>query len=88
MATYQGSTAQKLVDIIQDIGRNHDTAPEWATVISTTPELRIRIDGMKIDVEEEDVAIPERLRGQLYVDDRVILMGMSAGQAYVVLDKY
>jgi hypothetical protein len=84
----EGSTGSMLRSLIKRVGANHDTQPEWATVTAISPELRIKIDGMKIELDTDDFAIPQRLRGVLEVGDRVLVSGMGNGQSFVVIDRY
>jgi hypothetical protein len=55
-----GSPATKLRGLIGRIGYNTDTLIEFGVVTSVSP-LRIRINGMKIDLEADDLVIAESL---------------------------
>lgn len=57
----EGSGISQLRDIIGKIGYNKDVDIEYATVIAPPPALRIQIDGMKIELEDDDVIIPQSL---------------------------
>lgn len=57
----EGSGRAQLRDVIKQIGYNKDVDIEYATVIAPPPALRIQIDGMKIELEDDDVIIPQSL---------------------------
>lgn len=55
------SGAEKLRNAIKAISGDKGANIEYATVIAPPPALRIQIDGMKIELEEDDVIIPQSL---------------------------
>jgi hypothetical protein len=84
----EGGPGSKLRSLIKRVGANTDTQPDWATVTAISPELRIQIDDMKIELDADDFAVPVRLQGEMNVGDRVLVVGMNNGQAYAVIDRY
>jgi hypothetical protein len=60
-----GSPATKLRGLIGRIGYNTDTLIEFGVVTSASP-LRIRINGMKIDLEAEDCVVAQSLTDYEY----------------------
>jgi hypothetical protein len=57
----QGTGASQLVQMIREVGRNDFDEFSFATVISAPPNLRIKVDGMPIELEADDIVIAERL---------------------------
>lgn len=57
----EGTGASQLVQLIRRIGANTDVTIELATVTSPPPALRIKVDGMKIELESDDLIVAERL---------------------------
>ncbi|WP_169083232.1 DUF2577 family protein [Paenibacillus sp. PL91] len=84
----EGGPGSKLHSLIKRIGSNNDTQPEWATVKAISPELSVQIDDMKLELDSDDIAIPQRLQGALEVGDRVLVIGMQGGNAYAMIDRY
>ncbi|MCQ4363017.1 DUF2577 domain-containing protein [Mycobacterium gordonae] len=60
-----GGTASKWRNLIRRVGKNTDVLIEFATVTSAEP-LRIQVDNMRIELEAEDVVIPESLTDYEY----------------------
>ncbi|MGG4142958.1 DUF2577 family protein [Paenibacillus algorifonticola] len=84
----EGSVAQKLHDVIRQIGANKDTQLELGTVTAASPEFTVQIDGTKLELDADDCVVSERLiESGLAVDDRVILAELSDGQTYAILDR-
>ncbi|MGO4372084.1 hypothetical protein AB4Z21_15170 [Paenibacillus sp. MCAF20] len=88
MALDEGSPASKLRSLIRRVGANKDTQPEWATVKAVSPSLRVQIIEMKIELEDDDLAVPQRLQGVLEVGDSVLVIGMNNGNTYAIIDRY
>lgn len=57
----EGGWDSKLTKLIRDTGYNQDVNVELGTVKSPPPNLRINIDGMKIDLEADDFIVAEHL---------------------------
>lgn len=60
-AMIEGGGSSRLAFAVGQLGYNKDVDIEYATVIAPPPALRIQIDGMKIELDEEDVIIPQSL---------------------------
>lgn len=57
----EGSGASQLAQVIQKFGRNDFDKLELATVTSSPPELRIKVDNMPIELEADDLVVAEHL---------------------------
>lgn len=57
----EGSGGSQLVQLIRRFGANTDVRIEEATVTSAPPGLKIQIDGMKVELETEDLIVAEHL---------------------------
>lgn len=57
----EGDGFSKLAQAIRDIGYNKDIDIELATVTAPPPNLKIKIDGMSIELEKSDLIVAERL---------------------------
>jgi hypothetical protein len=60
MDTIEGGSPSKLVQIIRKYGANTDTRIEFGTITAVSP-LRVQVDGMKIELEADDLVIAEHL---------------------------
>lgn len=58
---YEGGWDSKLTQLIRDTGRNKDVDIRLGTVKSAPPNMRVNVDGMKYDLDEDDYAIAEHL---------------------------
>lgn len=84
----EGSAGSKLRSLIKSVGANTDTRIEFGTVTAASPDFRVLVDGMKIEVEAEDCVVAERLiESGLDVNDRVIIAETNSGQTYVIIDR-
>lgn len=61
LSTLQGSGASKLAQVIRHLGYNEFDKFELATITATDPELRIKVDNMKIELDASDVVVAEHL---------------------------
>lgn len=84
---FEGGWDSKLTQLIRETGYNKDVDIEIGTVKSITPNLRITIDGLKFDLEEDDLVLAERIVGVLETGDQVIVASSNNSQRYFVLDK-
>lgn len=57
----QGTGASQLVQLIKSYGYNKDVDIELATITSAPPELKIRVDGMSIDLDAEDLIVAKSI---------------------------
>lgn len=57
----EGSGSVRLINLIKKHGYNKDLSVSLATVTSGFPEFKIQIDGMKIELDKDDVIIAEHL---------------------------
>lgn len=60
MDRLEGSAASKFVQVIRKYGANTDTQIRYATVSSAVP-LRIKVDGIAVELEADDCVVAERL---------------------------
>ncbi|URJ51263.1 DUF2577 domain-containing protein [Paenibacillus polymyxa] len=58
----EGSGVSQFRDVIKQIGYNVEVDIEYATIIAPPPALRVQVDNMKIELDADDVIIPEHLR--------------------------
>lgn len=86
--TNMGNGFSQLVGVIRDVGHNEYDKLELATVIASSPDIRIRIDNMAIDLDADDLVIPEHILDiKLNPGSRVLIMSMNNGQKYAILGK-
>lgn len=57
-----GHGTSRLRHVIKQLGYNKDVDIEFATVTAPLPNIRVRIDNLPFDLEEEDVLVCEHLR--------------------------
>ncbi|WP_149093427.1 DUF2577 domain-containing protein [Paenibacillus terrae] len=57
-----GGGVSQFRDVIKQLGRNVEVAIEYATILAPPPALRVQVDNMKIELDGDDVIIPEHLR--------------------------
>ncbi|WP_338532561.1 DUF2577 domain-containing protein [Paenibacillus peoriae] len=62
MELIDGSKVLQLKDMVQKIGHNVEVDIEYATILAPPPALRVQVDNMKIELDGDDVIIPEHLR--------------------------
>lgn len=62
MDLIDGSKVLQLKDMVRKIGHNVEVDIEYATIIAPPPALRVQVDNMKIELDADDVIIPEHLR--------------------------
>ncbi|KOS02510.1 hypothetical protein AM598_11850 [Paenibacillus polymyxa] len=48
--------------MVRKIGHNVEVDIEYATIIAPPPALRVQVDNMKIELDGDDVIVPEHLR--------------------------
>lgn len=79
----EGNSASKLVDLIKTIGHNTDVVIEFGTVTAAPPSLRVKVDGMKIELEADDVVVAESLTDHT----REISITIGSGSASTMVVK-
>ncbi|MDP5273553.1 DUF2577 domain-containing protein [Chengkuizengella axinellae] len=57
----EGSPYSKLIQLMSRHGYNKDMNIEFATVVSDPPDLKIKIDHMNLELDEEDLIVSEHL---------------------------
>ncbi|AHM66848.1 hypothetical protein PPSQR21_032090 [Paenibacillus polymyxa SQR-21] len=57
-----GGGVSQLIDVIKQLGFNVEVDIEYATILAPPPALRVQVDNMKIELDGDDVIIPEHLR--------------------------
>ncbi|WP_025676528.1 DUF2577 family protein [Paenibacillus polymyxa] len=57
-----GGGVSQLIDVIKQLGYNVEVDIEYATILAPPPALRVQIDNMKIELDADDVIVPEHLR--------------------------
>ncbi|WP_246772861.1 DUF2577 domain-containing protein [Paenibacillus polymyxa] len=62
MDLIDGSKVLQLKDMVRKIGHNVEVDIEYATIIAPPPALRVQVDNMKIELDGDDVIVPEHLR--------------------------
>ncbi|MDH2332514.1 DUF2577 domain-containing protein [Paenibacillus polymyxa] len=62
MELIDGSKVLQLKDMVRKIGHNVEVDIEYATILASPPALRVQVDNMKIELDADDVIIPEHLR--------------------------
>lgn len=60
----EGEGRSKLRHVIRELGYNKDVDIEFATVLSPPPKIKLKVDGLPFDLDEEDVIICEHLLEQ------------------------
>ncbi|MGG1644148.1 DUF2577 domain-containing protein [Paenibacillus sp. NRS-1782] len=58
----QGNGVSQFRDVIKQLGHNVEVDIEYATIIAPPPALRVQVDNMKIELDGDDVIVPEHLR--------------------------
>lgn len=58
----EGNGVSQFRDVIKQLGHNVEVDIEYATILAPPPALRVQIDNMKIELDGDDVIIPEHLR--------------------------
>ncbi|MDY8021711.1 DUF2577 domain-containing protein [Paenibacillus polymyxa] len=58
----EGNGMSQFRDVIKQLGHNVEVDIEYATIIAPPPALRVQVDNMKIELDGDDVIIPEHLR--------------------------
>jgi hypothetical protein len=56
-----GSGASQLVQLMRQYGYNKDIDVELATVTNAPPNLRIKVDNMSVELENDDVIVAQYL---------------------------
>lgn len=88
----EGSPGSQLIQLIRKHGYNKDVDIELATVTAAPPALRVKIDGMKIELEADDFvvaqSVTERTETHRYSDgttrDVTIQNALKAGDRVIV----
>ncbi|KAF6658859.1 DUF2577 domain-containing protein [Paenibacillus polymyxa] len=57
-----GGGVSQFRDVIKQLGHNVEVDIEYATILAPPPALRVQIDNMKIELDADDVIVPEHLR--------------------------
>ncbi|OQP06851.1 hypothetical protein B1690_05945 [Geobacillus sp. 46C-IIa] len=57
----EGNGAVRLIQLMRQHGYNKDISIELATVTSPPPNIKIRVDNMKIELDKDDVIIAQHL---------------------------
>jgi hypothetical protein len=81
----EGSGAVRLINLMKKHGYNKDLSVSLATVTNGMPDIRIQVDGMKIELDKDDLVIAERVK-DLTTGDRVIVVSDN-DQTFYVLDR-
>ncbi|WP_342415359.1 DUF2577 domain-containing protein [Paenibacillus sp. FSL R10-2782] len=58
----EGNGVSQFRDVIKQLGHNVEVDIEYATITAPPPALRVQVDNMKIELDGDDVIIPEHLR--------------------------
>ncbi|MEK4432023.1 DUF2577 domain-containing protein [Paenibacillus sp. FSL M7-0802] len=58
----EGNGVSQFRDVIKQLGHNVEVDIEYATILAPPPALRMQVDNMKIELDGDDVIIPEHLR--------------------------
>lgn len=58
----EGNGISQFRDVIKQLGHNVEVDIEYATILAPSPALRVQVDNMKIELDGDDVIIPEHLR--------------------------
>lgn len=57
----EGNGAARLIQLMRQHGYNKDVDIELATVTSAPPDLKIKVDNMKIELDRDDLIIAQYL---------------------------
>jgi Protein of unknown function (DUF2577) len=57
----EGSGAARLIQLIRQHGYNVDVNIEMATVTSAPPDLKIKVDNMKVELDRDDLVVAQYL---------------------------
>jgi ribosome-associated translation inhibitor RaiA len=57
----EGSGAARLIQLIRQHGYNVDVNIEMATVTSAPPDLKIKVDNMKVELDRDDIIVAQSL---------------------------
>lgn len=57
----EGQGGSKLIQLIKQFGYNQDVNIELATVTSSAPNLKIKVDNMDVELEKDDLIVAEYL---------------------------
>jgi Protein of unknown function (DUF2577) len=57
----EGSGAARLIQLIRQHGYNVDVNIELATVTSAPPNLKIKVDNMKVELDRDDLVVAQYL---------------------------
>ncbi|EMI10363.1 DUF2577 domain-containing protein [Anoxybacillus gonensis] len=73
---FEGNGATRLIQLIRQHGYNKDVDIELGTVTSDPPSIKIQIDNMKVELDQDDLIIAQYLtkhRRQIKINDGTIL---------------
>jgi hypothetical protein len=57
----EGSGAKRLIQLMRQHGYNTDVNIELATVTSAPPDLKIKVDNMKVELDRDDLIVAQYL---------------------------
>jgi Protein of unknown function (DUF2577) len=57
----EGSGAKRLIQLMRQHGYNKDVNIELATVTSAPPDLKIKVDNMKVELDRDDLIVAQYL---------------------------
>ncbi|WP_433943601.1 DUF2577 domain-containing protein [Paenibacillus sp. SN-8-1] len=57
----EGAGGSQLRSVIKQLGYNKDVDIEFGTVTAPPPSIRVQVNGMKFELEADDLVIPESL---------------------------
>lgn len=79
----EGDAGSQFVQMIRALGHNKDVDVELGTVVAAAPSIRVRLDGMSIDLEADDLVVAAHLTKH----KRRIRINDGAEQVYEFMDE-
>jgi Protein of unknown function (DUF2577) len=84
----EGDGAARLIQLIRQHGYNKDVDIELATVTSAPPDIKLKIDNTKLEIDKDDIVMTETFeKAAAQPGDRVVVASVKNGQLYIVFDK-
>jgi Protein of unknown function (DUF2577) len=85
---FEGDGAARLIQLMRHHGYNKDVDVEFATVTSVPPNVKLKLDNSKLELNNNDVVATDKFAStSINVGDRVALLSFKNGQLYLILDK-
>lgn len=81
----EGSGGSQLITAIKHLTKISETF-ELATVVSAYPDMKVKLDGSNLVLDNDFLIITEA-SSNCVVGDRVVMASVQNGQVFILLDK-